>query len=188
VAGKTEDRDQLYINKPPKTINRAFIFWDHANVFHNLQELQVRIDYSLAKEKLRRDYHVAASIMYVGTPSFVFPKKKKFFRALDKIGWQISEKPLKINPSGIYSQEGVDEKMFLDIYNLAKDGTYEKAIIVSGDNMFVGVVRELKEASIEVEVWSFRKSLSRALIWEVGKESVHYLDDILDQITLKLEN
>lgn len=185
MAGIAEDRDQLFINKPLKAINRAFIFWDHANIFHNLQELHIRIDYALVREKLGRNYHVAASIMYVGTPSFVFLKKEKFFRALDKIGWLISEKPLKINSSGKYSQEGVDEKMFLDIYNLAKDDAYEKAIIVSGDNMFVEVIRELKEADIEVDVWSFRKSLSRALIWEVGKEHVYFLDEILEEISLK---
>ncbi len=37
----------------------------------------------------------------------------------------------------------------------------------------------------QVEVWSFRASLSRALVWEVGRENVHYLDDILDEIALR---
>ncbi len=165
-------------------INRVFIFWDHANTFHNLQELSARIDYDLVKLRLGRNYHVVASIMYVGKPSYVFPKKEKFFKALEHIGWLISEKPLKILPSGKLSQEGVDEKMFLDIYDLAKDDAYEKAIIVSGDKVFVEVIRELKKASIEVDVWSFRKSLSRALIWEAGKDHIFFLDDILEEIKL----
>jgi len=114
----------------------------------------------------------------------VFSKKKRFFRALDHIGWLIAEKPLKIDPSGKRSQQGVDEKMFLDIYDLAKNEAYEKAIIVSGDNVFIEVIRELKEADIEVDVWSFRKSLSRMLIWEVGKEHIFFLDDILEEIKL----
>jgi uncharacterized LabA/DUF88 family protein len=180
-----EDEHQLYIDKPKIGLKRAFIFWDHANIFHNLQELNARIDYGLAKRMLGRNYHVAAAIMYVGIPNYVFPKKYKFFKALENIGWLISEKPLKVLPSGKLSQQGVDEKMFLDIYDLAKDEAYEKAIIVSGDNIFVDVIRELKKVKAEIEVWSFRKSLSRALVWEVGKEYIFFLDDVLEEISLK---
>lgn len=85
------------------------------------------------------------------------------------------------------SQRGVDEVMFLHITDFAKEGAYEKAVIVSGDNIFAEVVKQLKELKVEVEVWSFRKSLFRALMWAVGREHVFYLDDILDEIKLKDE-
>ena len=123
--------------------------------------------------------------MYLGKPRVVYPKKKKFYKALEQIGWLIVEKPLKIHPSGKRSQQGVDEKMFLDIYDLSQDEAYEKAIIVSGDSVFVDVIRELKEAKVKIDVWSFRKSLSRAIVWEVGKEHIFFLDDILEEIKLE---
>lgn len=72
-------------------------------------------------------------------------KKRKFYKALEQLGWLVDEKPLKIHPSGKYLQEGVDEKMYFDIYQLAKYEGYKKAIIVSGDNVFVEVIRELKK-------------------------------------------
>ena len=92
-----EDKHLLYINRPRKSLKRAFILWDHANVFHNLQELNLRIDYELVKRILVRDYHLAAAIMYLGKPRIVFPKKQKFFNALEKTGWILSEKPLKVS-------------------------------------------------------------------------------------------
>ena len=177
----------LYIDKPIPDLKRAFIFFDHANVFHILQELEVRLDYELVKKRLAQNYHLVAPIMYMGKPRVIFPKKQRFINALESIGWSITEKPLKINPSGKSSQSGVDEVMFLNIYDFAKEGAYDKAIIVSGDGIFVGVVKRLKELNIEVEVWSFRKSISRALIKEVGVENVYYLDDVIEEIKFNVK-
>ena len=42
--------------------------------------------------------------------------------------------------------------------------------------------------SVNVEVWSFKKSFSRALIGEDGREHVHYLADILEEIKLPEED
>ena len=182
-----EDEHLLYINKPGIGLNRAFIFWDHANVFHNLQLHKVRIDYELVKKKLVQDYYLVAAIMYLGKPRIVFQKKQNFFNALEKTGWILNERPLKVSASGEMSQNGVDQVMFLDLFVLAEAEAFEKAIIVSGDKIFVEAIKVLKKLNKQVEVWSFRNSLSRALIWEVGRERVHYLDDVLDEIVLKDE-
>lgn len=184
MAGSTKDENELFILKEKKKLKRAFIFWDHANVFHILQELNIRLDYDLAKRRLAREYYLVAPIMYMGKPRVIFPKKQRFIDALEFTGWSITEKPLKIKPSGKRSQNGVDEIMFLNIYDFAEEGAYEKAIIVSGDKIFVGVVKRLKELKIKVDIWSFRKSISRALIKEAGVENIYYLDDILDEIKL----
>jgi uncharacterized LabA/DUF88 family protein len=185
VANSVEDEHLFYIEKPGIGLNRAFIFWDHANVFHNLQLHKIRIDYELAKKKLVRDHFLAAAIMYLGKPRVVFRKKQNFFNALEKTGWILNEKPLKISASGAMSQSGVDQVMFLDLFVLAEAEAFEKAIIVSGDQIFVEAIKMLKKLNKQIEVWSFRNSLSRALIWEVGRENVHYLDDVIDEIALK---
>ena len=184
MATSVEDEHQIQYWETEKNLKRAFIFWDHANVFHNLQELKLRIDYELVKRRLARGYYLVAPVMYLGRPRVVYPKKQKFFAALEKTGWSIIQKPLRIDESGRPSQSGVDEAMFQNICDFADEGAYDKAIIVSGDNIFVNVVKELKKLDIEVDVWSFRKSLSRALIWEAGREHVFYLDNILDEIKL----
>ena len=187
MAHSVEDKNQVQYWVAKGELKRAIIFWDHANVFHNLQELRARIDYDSAKRRLARGYYLVAPIMYLGKPRVVYPKKQKFFAALEKTGWSIIQKPLRVNEAGRPSQSGVDEAMFQNICDFAEEGAYEKAIIVSGDNIFVSVVKELKKLDIEVDVWSFKKSLSRALIWEAGREHVFYLDDILDEIRLDSE-
>ncbi|MFX0048719.1 MAG: hypothetical protein ACFE8G_11205 [Candidatus Hermodarchaeota archaeon] len=67
--------------------------------------------------------------MYVSKPDKLLSKKKKFLAALKRTGWSIIVKPLRIDLLGRY-----------------------KAIIVSGDNIFVSVVRELRRLGIKVEV------------------------------------
>jgi len=177
--------DELYIlTEKKKKLKRAFIFFDHANIFHVLQELDIRIDYDLVKSRLARGYHLVAPVMYLGRPKVIYPKKQKFLDALTRHGWSITEKPLKMHSSGKTSQDGVDEVMFLDIYEFAKQGAYEKAIIVSGDNAFAGVVKELKKLDLDIDVWSFRIAISKVLLNEVGAEHVHYFDDIMEEITL----
>ncbi|GAH16571.1 unnamed protein product, partial [marine sediment metagenome] len=42
----------------------------------------------------------------------------------------------------------------------------------------------VKKLDVDVEVWSFKKSLSKVLLWEVGRDRVHFLDDIIDDIRL----
>jgi uncharacterized LabA/DUF88 family protein len=177
-----EDRNEIQYWEAKGELKRAFIFWDHANVFHNLQEFKVRIDYDLAKKRLAGDYFLVVPIIYIGMPDVLLEKKKRFFDALAKTGWLITEKPLHIDQAGKRSQRGVDEVIFLHITDFAKEGAYEKAIIVSGDNIFVEVAGQLKERGIEVEVWSFRKSLSKALVWAAGREHVFFLDNVLDNI------
>ncbi|MHA1492294.1 MAG: NYN domain-containing protein [Promethearchaeota archaeon] len=176
--------DERYVLKERKKLKRAFIFWDHANIFYILQELNIRINYEFVKSRLARGYHLVAPVMYLGKPRVVYPKKQKFFDILMRQGWSIIETPLKIHVSGKTTQNGVEDVMFLDIYDFAKEGAYEKAIIVSGNSAFVGVVKELKKLGVDVEVWSFKISLSKALIAEVGPENVNYFDDVMEDITL----
>ena len=92
---------------------------------------------------------------------------------------------MKIKPSGRRSQNGVDEVMLLNICDFTKEGAHEKAIIVSGDRIFAGSVKRLKELKIKVEIWSFRKTISRTLIKEASVENDYYIDDVIDEIKLE---
>ena len=67
--------------------------------------------------------------------------------------------------------------------------SFDKAILVSGDGDFIEVVRKLKELKKEIEIWSFRESLSKHLKKEAGKNNIHFIEQILDQIEYKeIEN
>lgn len=165
-------------------LKRAFIFWDHANIFHYLQELNIRINYDLVKARVARGYRLIATVMYLGQSSVISPKMEKNFDGLIKQGWFITDRLLKVHSSVKNVQTEVEDDTFLDLYDFAKDGAYEKAIIVSGDRAFVGVIKELKKLGMDIDIWSFRLSISRTLINEVGAENAYYFDDFMEEITL----
>jgi len=176
--------DELFILKEKKILKRAFIFWDHVSIFQVLQELNIRFDYHLVKSRLSRGYDLVSPIMYFGKKKAEFSINQKVLDSLVKQGWFIIETPLKTKSSRNESQNETDDIMLLDIYDFAKEGAYEKAIIVSGDNDFVEIVKELKKMDIDVEVWSFRISISERLINELNSENVYYFDDFMEEITI----
>ena len=161
---------------------RVIIFIDHANIFHNLEKLNIRINYIKLKEIFTKNYHLVGIFMYMGILDKVLPKKLNFLNYLKAQGFVIQQRPVITSPDGIKKQKGVDVFIYKDIVELAEEDTYDKAILVSGDSDFMDVVRKLKELKKEIEIWSFKQSISRALIDEAGKENVSYIDDILDKI------
>ena len=163
-------------------LERVIIFLDHANIFHNVAKLNIRINYKKLKEILTKNNHLVGVFTYMGIPDKVFPKKRNFLNYLNSQGFIIQPKPIKISPDGKKKQKGIDIFIYKDIVELAEEDAYDKAILISGDADFVDVVKTIKKYSKRIEIWSFRKSLSNVLKEEAGKENVHYIDDILDQI------
>ncbi|UCD02352.1 MAG: NYN domain-containing protein [Promethearchaeota archaeon] len=161
---------------------RIIVFIDHANIFHNIEILNIRINYLKLKEILIRNHHLVGCFMYMSIFDNILPKKLKFLNYLRAQGFIVQQKPLIISPTGKKKQKGVDIFIYKDIVELAEEDTYDKAILVSGDSDFLDVVRKLKELKKEIEIWSFKKSISRALIDEAGQDNVHYIDNILDEI------
>jgi len=161
---------------------RVIIFIDHANIFHNIDNLKIRINYMKLKEVFTQNHHLVGIFMYMGIPNKILPKKLNFLKYLKAQGFVIQPKPVIVSPTGIKKQKGVDIFIYKDIIELAEADTYDKAILVSGDSDFLDAVRKLNELNKEIEIWSFKKSISRALIDEAGHENVYYIDNILDEI------
>ncbi|MFX1568417.1 MAG: NYN domain-containing protein [Promethearchaeota archaeon] len=161
---------------------RMIIFCDHANLFHNIEDLKIRIDYLKLKELFAKNHHLVGFILYMGIPDKILPKKLKFLNFLKAQGFIIQPKRVIISPTGIKKQKGVDIFIYKDIVELAEEDSYDKAVLISGDSDFLDVVKKLKELKKEIEIWSFKKSISRSLIEEAGQENVNYIDTILDEI------
>lgn len=162
---------------------RAIIFIDHANLFYNIENLQIRIDYRKFKEILTRDDHLVGAFMYMGIPEQVYPKKQRFLKYLISEGYVIQARAIKVIAEGKKMQKGLDIFIYRDIVELADEDSYDKAILVSGDSDFIEIVRKLRELEKAIEIWSFKRSLSRELLMEVGKENVYFINEILGNIT-----
>jgi len=161
---------------------RAIIFIDHANLFYNIENLQIRIDYKKFKDILARDHHLVGAFMYMGIPEQVFPKKLSFLRYLNSQGYIIQTRPIRVVAKGKKMQKGLDIFIYRDIVELADEDIYDKAILVSGDSDFIEIVRKLRELKKTIEIWSFKASLSHELLAEVGKENVYFINEILGDI------
>ena len=158
------------------------LFVDHANVFKNLDKGDGRINYIKFKEILAQDSHLVGSFIYLGIPKKLSKEKRRFLSYLKKAKYVIQPKPVQVSPNGKIKQKGIDVFMYSEIVELAEADTYDKAIIVSGDADFIDAVKKLKELGKKVEIWSFKISLAQKLIEEAGKENIHYIDRILNDI------
>ena len=68
---------------------RVIIFIDHANIFHNLEKLNIRINYIKLKEIFTKNYHLVGIFMYMGILDKVLPKKLNFLNYLKAQGFVI---------------------------------------------------------------------------------------------------
>ena len=61
---------------------RIIIFIDHANIFHNIENLNMRINYLKLKELFTQNNHLVGIFMYMGIPDKILPKKLNFLKYL----------------------------------------------------------------------------------------------------------
>lgn len=160
------------------------IFIDHANIFKNIEPVGGRIDWNKFKQELNGDNHLVATLFYHGVPNPIPINQKKFIKYLERVEYILRPVPIQESPGGEKHQKGVDILMFADIVQLARDDAYDRAIIVSGDGDFVEAVRTLKRNKKKLEIWSFKRSLSKKLRKIAGNNNVHYIDYILDKIEM----
>ena len=155
---------------------------DHANIFHNLDRLKARIDYVRFREILRKEDYLIGTFVYMGIPQQLLPKKHTFMKYLESQGFVIQTKNIRESPNGKKLQKGIDIFIYRDIVELAEEDTFDKAILVSGDSDFIDAIIKLKLLEKEIEIWGFHNSISHKIIREAGRENVHLVDNILDEI------
>ena len=119
---------------------RVIIFIDHANLFHNIEELNIRIDYLKLKEIFTKNHHLVGIFMYMGILDKILPKKLTFLNYLNSHGFIIQPKRVVVSPTGEKKQKGVDIFIYRDIVELAEEDSYDKAVLLSGDSDFLDAI------------------------------------------------
>ena len=111
-------------------------------------------------------------------------KEKAWFNSLYKMGYRVKTRAIKVTPNGKKIEKRIDVLMAVDIISSAYEKIVDTIIIVSGDSDFVPVVKKLIELKKNVEIWSFKKLLSRQLSEILKPIQIFYLDDFLNKIKL----
>jgi len=173
---------------------RVMIFIDGSNLHWGIKsynednKVNLKIDYTKFISLLAKDRIVVRTLYYCSKPiPPTLPSQVRFFDYLRSIGIQVLDKPLKTRSDSTtgavrYVEKGVDVALATDLIGMAWENAYDVAIIVSGDADYAGAVGKVMSKGKNVEVASFRKSLSKEL--KEAALTKWFLDDYIHQIKL----
>lgn len=167
------------------------IFIDGSNFYSKLKELRIKhtshFDFngfilSLTKgiKSVYTGYYVGQVRKEKNNPKseLLYSHQQKLFAHL-----QTNIPDIKIirghiqNYNGIYKEKGVDVRLALDLYSLAIENKYDKAILISSDSDLVPAVRMIQIRKKEVEYIGFSHNTSMALIKECkSKRLLNFYD------------
>lgn len=155
---------------------RLAIFIDGNNLFHAAKIFGVEIDYLKLLDTLCQGGTLLRAFFYTGVDEHA-EKQKGFLLWMRRNGYRVIEKELKTFPDGS-KKANLDVEIAVDMLGLA--GSYDTAILVSGDEDFAYAVNAVASKGCRVEVAGFRHNTAPKLI-DVA-DRYFELDSMLDQI------
>jgi uncharacterized LabA/DUF88 family protein len=148
--------------KAPKKNNYAFI--DSQNLNLGSQRMGWKVDWRKFREYLRKEYNVSHAYMFIGYMS----ENEQLYEYMHELGYLVVLKPtVDVTPAPEGKNEKDKEKPTIKgnvdadlvLYAMKEIPNYDKAVIVSGDGDFLGLVEYLKElgklSSILTPNWQY---------------------------------
>ncbi len=170
---------------------RVMIFIDGSNLHWGLKEyngdnqVNYKIDYTKFIPLVIKDRTCIRAMYYCSKPVPPQIGQIKFYDYLRSVGIQVIDKELKTRidrttqkPYNV--EKGVDVALATDLIAMAWENAYDVAVIVSGDADYAGAVSKVMSKGKNVELASFKKSLSKEL--KEACLSKMILDDYMKQI------
>ena len=169
------------------------VFIDGSNFYSKLKELNIKhtgkFDFHSFVLSLTKKISPSYIGYYVGQvrkekdnpkSELLYANQQKLFAHL-----QSSIPTVKIirghiqNYKGIYKEKGVDVRLALDIYRLAIEEQYDKALLISSDSDLIPAVKMVQANGKEVEYIGFSHNTSMALIKECKAKRLLTRDDLI---------
>jgi uncharacterized LabA/DUF88 family protein len=147
--------------------DRIMIFVDGSNLYHSLKNYFRRTDIDigkfcqklLEKRRLVRIYYYNARVGLREEPER-YHDQQKFFAGIDAIPYcELRLGRLVYNnwPAAPPYEKGVDIQLATDMITHSYKNNYDTAILVAGDNDFVGAIQAVKDNGKNLEVALFGK-------------------------------
>ncbi len=151
----------------PITSEGVMIFIDGSNVYHSLKHFYKRTNLDIGrfcqrilnKRRLVRIYYYNAKVGQKEEPQR-YKDQKKFFAGVEAIPYtELRLGRLVYNnwPGTPPYEKGVDIQLATDMITHSFKNNYDVAILVAGDNDFVGALQAVKDNGKNVEVVLFGK-------------------------------
>ncbi len=148
-------------------LDRVMIFIDGSNLYHSLKNFFKRTDIDmgkfasklLEKRQLIRIYYYNASVGQREEPER-YHDQQKFFAGITAIPYcELRLGRLVYNnwPNSPPYEKGVDIQLATDMITHSFKNNYDIAILVAGDNDYVGAIQAVKDNGKNLEVALFGK-------------------------------
>lgn len=139
---------------------RVAIFIDGSNLFYAAVQLAIEIDYTKLLSKLTGSARLLRAFFYTGVDR-TNEKQQGFLLWMRRNGYRVISKELVQLPDGS-KKANLDVEIAVDMMALA--GSYDTAILVSGDGDLAYAVDAASYRGVRVEVVSLRSMTSDHLI------------------------
>ena len=147
--------------------DRVMIFIDGSNLYHSLKGFFKRTDIDIGKfsnkllerRQLIRIYYYNARVGQKEEPER-YHDQQKFFAGVTAIPYcelRLGRLVYTNWPSGPPYEKGVDIQLATDMITHSFKNNYDVAILVAGDNDFVGAIQAVKDNGKNLEVALFGK-------------------------------
>jgi len=134
----------------PKKPQSNYAFIDSQNLNLGSQRMGWKVDWRKFREYLRKEHNVSHAYMFIGYMS----ENEQLYEYMHELGYLVVLKPtVDVTPGPDSKQDKDKEKPAvkgnvdadLVLYAMKELPNYSKAVIVSGDGDFLGLVEYLKE-------------------------------------------
>jgi uncharacterized LabA/DUF88 family protein len=139
---------------------RVAIFIDGANLFYAALQLGIEIDYTKLLVRLTAGSKLLRSFFYTGVDR-TNEKQQGFLLWMRRNGYRVVTKELVQLPDGS-KKANLDVEVAVDMMTLA--GSYDTAVLVSGDGDLAYAVNAVSYKGVRVEVVSLRSMTNDHLI------------------------
>jgi len=147
--------------------DRIMIFIDGSNLYHSLKNFFKRTDIDigkfsnklLEKRRLIRIYYYNAKVGYKEEPER-YRDQQKFFASVTAVPYtelRLGRLVYSNWPTAPPYEKGVDIQLATDMITHSFKNNYDVAILVAGDNDYVGAIQSVKDNGKNVEVALFGK-------------------------------
>jgi uncharacterized LabA/DUF88 family protein len=169
----------------PNQFHKVMLFVDGSNMIHSSQRFSkgFKIDYGRLKTELVGNRQLVRPHFFASYDSNKIPEP--FYDALRSLGYEVTVKPKRdriISGKQVSIEKGVDVALVTKMLTHAFQGTYDVAILVSGDSDYVEAMQVVKDRGKTVEIAGFKGSVGKELRRVADK--FIFLDDIADKIKI----
>ncbi len=171
--------------------DRVMIFIDGSNMYHSLKSYFSRTDIDLGKfcnkllekRRLIRIYYYNARVGLREEPER-YRDQQKFFSGVESIPYcelRLGRLVYSNWPNSPPYEKGVDIMLATDMIVHSFKRNYDVAIIVAGDNDFVGAIQAVKDNGQNVEVALFGKERTSLQLRKVADNIITINPRLLNQ-------